>query len=630
MCGIAGVVNRDGGSPSTTLLEEMGRRMAHRGPDGMGVRAFDSAGLTHLRLAIIDLSPEAAQPMVSASGTAWIAFNGEIYNFLELREELEKLGHVFKTRGDTEVILAAYTQWGEGAIARLDGMFALALWDTAKRSLLLARDRTGKKPLYVYEDERRVVFASEVKAILVHPGLDTRMWPEAVPQFLSHGYVPTPRTFWQRIRKVAPATFEVHEAGKSVRAVQYWDYPLEETRNVSVDEAKERVRELFFAAVKRRLMSDVPLGAFLSGGIDSTLVVAAMARVSGSKVKTFSIGFEGHPQWDETEWARLVAERYDTEHTEFKVKPESFELIEKLAWHYDEPFGDSSAIPTSIVSRLTRQKVTVALTGDGGDELFAGYPRFAAAVAAERIPRPLRSLARHLLEPLPAGERHGSTWEKGRRFALHAAQPLAERLRNWVSLFNTAELRDLLTPEYARYATVPVLSDSYALLDRNTSKLDPLNRVLYLNARTYLLDDLNVKVDRASMAHSLETRAPFLDTALMNYAGALPGHFKLRGMTFKWILKKAMSDLIPEPIITRKKMGFGVPLGAWFRDELKGVIRERLLGDGARLHEYVRREKLEKLIEQHESRRRDLGLHFWSLWMLESFLRAHEQTASAP
>lgn len=625
MCGIAGVLYRDGSRPSEQLLKELGTRLAHRGPDGMGVRAFDGCGLTHLRLAIIDLSPEAAQPMVSASGDAWVAFNGEIYNFLELRKELEQLGHRFKTRGDTEVILAAYSQWGEGAIARLDGMFALALWDTKKRTLLLARDRTGKKPLYVYEDEQRIVFASEVKGILAHPGLDTRMWPEAVTQFLSHGYVPTPRTFWQRIRKVAPATLEVIEPGKPARATQYWDYPLTQVKDVTVAEAKERVRALFFAAVKKRLVSDVPLGAFLSGGIDSTLVVAAMAQASGTKVKTFSIGFEGHPQWDETAWARMVAERYETEHTEFKVKPESFELIEKLAWHYDEPFGDSSAIPTSIVSRLTREKVTVALTGDGGDELFAGYPRFGAAVAAEMIPRPLRSLARRVLEPLPAGERHGSTWEKGRRFALHASQPLPERLRNWVSLFTIPELRELLTPEYARYATVPVLGDSYARLDAKTGELDALNRVLYLNARTYLLDDLNVKMDRASMAYSLETRAPFLDTDLMNYVSTLPGHFKLRGVTFKWILKQAMSDLIPEEILTRKKMGFGVPLGAWFRDELKDVIRDRLLGEGAKLHTYVRREKLEQLLQQHESRRRDLGLHFWSLWMLESWLRAHPQ-----
>ncbi|MFO0594766.1 MAG: asparagine synthase (glutamine-hydrolyzing) [Myxococcaceae bacterium] len=623
MCGIAGVVYADDRRPSTALLAEMGQRIAHRGPDGQGVQVFEGAGFVHRRLAIIDLSPEAAQPMVSHDGGAWVVFNGEIYNFLELRKELEALGDVFKTRGDTEVILAAFRRWGPHAIERLDGMFAIALWEPSTRTLTLARDRTGKKPLYVYEDGERVVFASEVKAILAHPGLDTRMWPEAVTQFLSHGYVPTPRTFWARIRKVFPATVEVFQRGKAPVARQYWDFSLERARDVSLPEAKERVRSLFFAAVKKRLMSDVPLGAFLSGGIDSTLIVAAMARESSAKVKTFSIGFEGHPQWDETAYARLVAERYETEHTEFKVKPESFELIEKLAWHYDEPFGDSSAIPTAIVSRLTRQKVTVALTGDGGDEVFCGYPRFAAALGAEFIPRPLRSLARTVLEPLPAGERHGSPWEKARRFALHASQPLPDRLRNWVSLFNARELKELLVPEYAAYATAPVLGDSYARLDAKTKQLDVLNRVLYLNARTYLLDDLNVKMDRASMAASLETRAPFLDTALMDFASTLGGPFKLHGTTFKWILKQALGDLIPEPILTRKKMGFGVPLGAWFRDELKDVIRDRLLGEGAQLHAFIRRDALEGLLAAHEAKRRDLGLHFWSLWMLESWLRAH-------
>lgn len=624
MCGIAGVLYRDGSRPTEGLLSAMAVEVAHRGPDGQGVRTFDGAGLAHRRLAIIDLSEGGLQPMQSADGRTWIAFNGEIYNFTSLRDELESLGHVFRSRSDTEVILAAWTQWGEGAFARLDGMFGLALWDTATRRLVLARDRTGKKPLYVYEDQEKVLFASEVKSILVHPNVDTQMWPEAVTQFLSHGYVPTPRTFWTRIRKVRPATFEVFEPGHAAaRTAEYWEFPLGPARPVALEEARERVRSLFFAAVKKRLVSDVPLGAFLSGGIDSTLIVAAMAELTPGKVKTFSIGFEGHPQWDETAYARLVAARYGTEHTEFKVKPESFELIERLAWHYDEPFGDSSAIPTSIVSRLTRQKVTVALTGDGGDEIFAGYPRFAAAVAAEYIPRPLRGLARRLLEPLPAGERHGSTWEKGRRFALHASQPLPERLRNWVSLFSAAELQRILTPEYARYATPAVLGHSYSVLDGKTRSLDTLNRVLFLNARTYLLDDLNVKMDRASMAHSLETRAPFLDTALMEYAFTLPGSMKLRGATFKWVLKQAMSDLIPDEILTRKKMGFGVPLGAWFRDELKGVIRDRLLGDGAKIHRFVRREELERLLDQHEGRKRDLGLHFWSLWMLESWLRSH-------
>lgn len=634
MCGIAGVIHRDGSSPDERLLEAMATTLAHRGPDGQGVKALAGCGLAHRRLAILDLSPAAGQPMASPDGRVWVAFNGEIYNFKELREQLERRGYRFKTSSDTEVILAAWDAWGEEAIARLDGMFAIALWDGRTRKLLLARDRTGKKPLYVYEDGERVVFASEIKAILAHPGIDTRVNPEAVPQYLSHGYVPTPRTFYARIRKVLPATYEVFTAGRrELRAVRYWDFPTEPPVSIRTSdelrEAEQRVRQLFFEAVQRRLVSDVPLGAFLSGGIDSTLVVAAMASMSSKPVKTFSIGFEGYPDWDETRWARLVAERYKTEHTEFKVKPESFDLIDKLAWHYDEPFGDSSAIPTYIVSKLTREKVTVALTGDGGDELFAGYPRFMGAVLAERIPRPLRSLARRLVDPLPHGKEHQGYWERGRRFAMQASRELPERLRGWVSVFPTDDLMRLLRPEVARYASVATLGESYREAFQRAERTDTLNQVLYANARTYLLDDLNVKMDRASMAASLEGRAPFLDTKLMEYASTLPGHLKLRGSTTKWILKRSMRDLIPDEILTRKKMGFGVPLGAWFRGGLGTQLHERLTDPNSPLLEFLRREELERLVGRHSSAAQDLGLQFWNLWMLDLWLRQQHPTARA-
>ena len=630
MCGIAGMVYRDGRRAEERLLRAMARTIAHRGPDGEGVQAFDGAGLAHRRLAIIDLSPAGAQPMVSSDGSAWVAFNGEIYNFLELRKELEGLGHRFQSHSDTEVILAGWLQWGEGVIGRLDGMFAIALWDLKARRLLLARDRTGKKPLYVYEDDRKVVFGSEIKAILAHPEIDRTHSPEAVPQFLSHGYVPTPGTFYSRIRKLRPAHLEVFEFEKRAsQPTQYWEFPLGPSRKVTdLREVEERIRELFFAAVKRRMMSDVPLGAFLSGGIDSTLVVAAMARFSSKPVKTFSIGFEGYPDWDETKYAKQVAQRYGTEHTEFKVKPESFELIDKLAWHYDEPFGDSSAIPTYVVSKLTREKVTVALTGDGGDELFAGYPRFAAAVAAERVPSVLRRIARRALTPLPAGKRHGSTWERARRFALYASQPLPERLRNWVSLFAASELQRLLRPEVSRLATSARLGASYVELDAATGQLDPMNRVLYLNARTYLLDDLNVKMDRASMAASLEGRSPFLDTALMEFVASLPGNLKARGTTLKWILKRAFQDLLPHEVVHRKKMGFGVPLGAWFREGVRGQLEERLLSPSSPLRAYFRPGALEGLFAQHQESRRDLGLQFWGLWLLDAWLRGENAQPS--
>lgn len=627
MCGIAGVLYFDGRPADERLLTAMAETIRHRGPDASGVQAFAGVGLAHRRLSIIDLSALGAQPMSTTDGALSIVFNGEIYNFRELRQELEALGHTFRGQSDTEVILAAWRQWGEASIAKLDGMFAIALYDVANRRLVLARDRTGKKPLYVYQDDEKVVFGSELKAILAHPRVDTTMWAEAVPQFLTHGYVPTPFTFYERIRKLRPAHVEVFEPGqRTARSFQYWEYPLgNELPANDLREVEARVRELFFAAVKKRLVSDVPLGAFLSGGVDSTLVVGAMAQASSKPVKTFSIGFEGHPAWDETGWAKMVAERYGTEHTEFKVKPESFDLIDKLAWHYDEPFGDSSAIPTYIVSKLTREKVTVALTGDGGDELFAGYPRFMGAVLAEKIPQPARWAARQAVRWLPHGQEHQSVFERGRRFAQQASRQLPDRLRNWVSVFPEDDLARVLRPELRNRAQ---LSRSYEEAFAQAHGAQTLNQVLFVNARTYLLDDLNVKMDRASMAASLESRAPFLDTQLTEYVSRLPGHLKLRGVTTKWILKRALTDLLPEEIVTRKKMGFGVPLGAWFRGELAGRLEDSLLASGSPLHDYLEKSELERMVRRHRTHERDYGLQFWNLSMLDNWLR-RRQTASA-
>lgn len=609
----------------------MAQTIAHRGPDGEGIRAFDGAGLAHRRLAIIDLSPAGAQPMSSSDGAAWIAFNGEIYNFRDLRKELEALGHPFRSNSDTEVILAGWRQWGEHVISRLDGMFALAIWDLVERRLLLARDRTGKKPLFLYEDAEKIVFGSEIKAILAHPQIDRTRSAEAVPQFLAHGYVPTPGTFYSRIRKLRPAHLEFIELRDlKSRARQYWEFPLGESRQITdLHEVAERVRELFFAAVKRRLISDVPLGAFLSGGIDSTAVVAAMARFSAKPVKTFSVGFEGYPAWDETRWAKLVAQRYGTEHMEFKVKPESFDLIEKLAWHCDEPFGDSSAIPTYLVSKLTREKVTVALTGDGGDELFAGYPRFLGATWAEAIPAPLRRLAQLFVRPLPHGREHQGFWERGRRLAQQSSRELPERLRAWVSVFPQDELTTILQPPFAQLADPRVLGASYADSFAKAGKADVLNQVLFANARTYLLDDLNVKMDRASMAASLEGRAPFLDTELMAYVSTLPGSLKLRGKTTKWILKKALADLLPDEVVNRKKMGFGVPLGAWFKGALQQELETSFLAKTSPLHEFVIPAELERMLSEHRAGLRDYGLQFWNLKMLDSWLRREARSGAA-
>jgi asparagine synthase (glutamine-hydrolysing) len=626
VCGIAGALYRSGRRPEARVLEAMASEIAHRGPDGSGVACFDGAGLAHRRLAILDLSDAARQPLELPDAGSSIVFNGEIYNFRELRRELERQGETFRSTGDTEVIVRSYARHGEEAIQRLDGMFAFALWDDRARRLILACDRTGKKPLYVYEDAEKVVFGSEIKAILAHPDVDRTMDPEAVPQFLSHGYVPTPRTFYRRIRKLPPATFEVFDLAKpGSRSRQYWDFPLRRGGTLSgvlsTADAERRVREAFTKAVERRLVADVPLGAFLSGGIDSTLVVGVMASLTSAPVKTFSIGFEGYPAWDETEYARLVADRFKTEHTPFKVRPESFDLVEKLAWHYDEPFGDSSAIPTFIVSSLTRQHVKVALTGDGGDEVFAGYPRFLAGAAAELVPSWARKWLDRAGRLLPESAAFHDPATRARRFATQFAKDMPERLRGWLTLFTVEELQALLSPEFGEHASVEAIGRANREYGLRSRGADPVNRILYLNARTYLLDDLNVKVDRASMAASLETRAPFLDTGLMEVAFSLPGHMKMRGKTTKWILKRAFRDLLPEEIVHRKKMGFGVPLGAWFRGALKGFLEERLLAPDARIYPMLRRSEVEGLFREHHAGRRDYGSHFWSLWMLELWLR---------
>ena len=629
MCGIAGVFYRDGQKAEERVLREMAAQIRHRGPDGEGAKAFDGAGLAHRRLSILDLSDAAAQPMPSEDGSVWIAFNGEIYNFQALRAELVAKGHTFKSTGDTEVIVHLYQEEGPDCIARLDGMFALAIWDVRERRMLLARDRTGKKPLYVYDDGKKVVFASEIKAILAHPDIDRAMNDASIPLYLTYGYVPSPQSCYTRIAKLPPASMQLFEFGKPPRTPRaYWDYPVVPeaaadggARSVgSMAEVEERVRSLFIEAVRKRLVSDVPLGAFLSGGVDSTLVVGVMSQLMSQPVKTFTIGFEGDPDYDETAWARVASERFKTDHTEFKVKPESFELVEKLAWHYDEPYGDSSAIPTYIVSKLTREHVTVALTGDGGDELFAGYGRFYAAQLAEQLPRPLMKMLRMAARPLPGGTDFRSLVNRGKRFLERGAEDLPHRFRGWISFFTLEELGGLLSPEFARYAAPETIAASYEATLAKADGADLVNRLLYLNAKTYLLDDLNVKMDRASMAASLEGRSPFLDTDLIDYVFRLPGEMKLHGRTGKWILKRAFKDLIPMEIQNRPKMGFGVPLGAWFRGELKNYITDRLLDPGAKIYPMLRREYVQAMLAEHQSRGRDWGNHLWVLMMLELWL----------
>jgi len=563
--------------------------------------------------------------MGNEDGSVQVVFNGEIYNFRELRAELERAGHRFRSRSDTEVIAHGYEEWGEGVCRRLDGMFAFALWDEALHRLLLARDRAGKKPLFVYEGEARILFASEIKAILARPRVDDTLDPRAIPLYLAYGYVPTPGTFYRRIRKLPPATWMVLEADGSRREESFWHLDFSPV-DIAPQEAVLRVRDVMRAAVERRLISDVPLGAFLSGGIDSTIIVGLMSELMDQPVRTFSIGMADDPTYDETEYARLASRRFGTEHTEFVVEAHQVELIDELVDGYDEPFGDSSGIPTHIVSRLTREHVTVALTGDGGDELFAGYARFQGAVLAERIPRWLVSAGDAVGRRLPHNPDFRSFSRRLSRFFAAAALPGEERTLRWIGFF-ADRLEEMLRPELRDILTREEITESFrAPIERNRH-LSPLARTLALNFETYLLDDLLVKADRCSMAHGLELRSPFLDTGLMELAATLPDDLRIRRGRLKFLLRNAFQDLLPEPILKRGKMGFGIPIPTWFRTHWRPLVEERLLGSEARLWEWLQPEPVRRMAVAHFSGSADYGHQLWALLTLETWLRRGRYSA---
>ena len=601
--------------------------IAHRGPDAHGSFRVGDTVLGHTRLSIIDLSDAAGQPMVSPDGQVALTFNGEIYNHHALRDELVARGHRFRSRGDTEVILEGYLEWGDGVVERLDGMFAFGIWDERRRRLLLARDRPGKKPLFYARDGHGLRFASEIKAMTAS-GLAAEPDVSALPFVLTLGYVPAPHTMYAGVSQLPPASLLVWEPGREPVVRRYWHAPFSAAPiSPTVDEATREVRRLVEAAVERRLEADVPLGAFLSGGVDSTIIVGVMARLAGHKVRTFSIGFAGDPRYDETRYARLAATAFGTEHTEFTLEPSSFELVERLVALHDGPFGDSSAIPTSVVSELTRRQVTVALTGDGGDELFCGYHRFLAAEAAERIPLPLRRAGAAIARLLPRGASDRTLGARIERFASAAALPLADRLTRWTSFFYD-DLDRILRRDVAATLDLAAPTAWSRALGDECAAAGPLARVLDHNFNAYLPYDLLVKADRSSMAHSLETRSPFLDTALIEYTARLPAGFKRRGTTTKWILKRAFADLLPAEIVNRPKMGFGVPLGTWFRGNLKQYLGDHL-GRGAALDQYLDAAYVERLLNEHFAGRADHGGRLWLLLTLEVWLRSLGRAARA-
>ncbi|MBK8465482.1 MAG: asparagine synthase (glutamine-hydrolyzing) [Chloracidobacterium sp.] len=619
MCGITGFVNADGNAVNGSILEAMNQAIIHRGPDEDGFYIHENVGLAMRRLSIIDVAG-GQQPIHNADKTKWIVFNGEIYNYQTLRDDLEKRGHFFYTKSDTEVVVHLYDEYGVDCLHHLRGMFALAIWDETEKSLFLARDRVGKKPLlYSHQVNGDLIFGSEFQAVLKHPSISREVDNGAIDSYLSYLCVPAPQTAFKQIRKLEPGHWLSWKGG-NIETKRYWQPDFSKKIKITEEEAIEETTSILRESTRLRLISEVPLGAFLSGGVDSSAVVALMAQESAQPVKTFSIGFE-EEDFSELKYAKRVADHVGAEYNEFIVRPNALDVIPTLVEHYGEPYADSSAIPTYYVAKETRKYVTVALNGDGGDESFAGYERYVAMRTAEtygRIPAALRKLFIEApVSFLPTSELKRSRLRDAKRFLRAANLLRTERYFTWVSAFNCNSKTELYTPEFA--ASVSGQNAS-ALLDRwftAANGTGTLDSTLLTDQMTYLPNDLLVKVDIATMANSLEARSPFLDHKLIEFAASLPENIKMRGFETKSLLKKVAARLVPKDVVYRRKMGFGVPIGKWFRGEMKDFVRGVLLSEKSLKRGIVKPEILERYVNEHTSAARDHSFQLWTLLMLE-------------
>ena len=629
MCGIFGILNLDGSPAERAALQAMARVTVHRGPDDEGFHLDGACGIGMRRLSIIDLAG-GHQPLANADRSLVLVCNGEIYNFRELRRELEALGHRFASGSDSETLLHGYAQWGDEVVQRLNGMFGFALWDARRRRLLIGRDRLGIKPLYIYRDAGRIAFASEAKALLALPGVQAAIEPSALHGYLNLGYVAAPASLFKHITKLTPATLLSVEGGR-VEQTRYWRMPHDIERDVPEAEWIARVRERLDAAVRMQMVSDVPIGAFLSGGIDSSTVVGLMAAASERPIRTYSIGFDGaaaDQYYNELPYARRVAQLFGTEHREILVRPDTAALLPRLVWHMDEPVSDSAFITTYLVSEFARRDVTVILSGVGGDELFGGYRRYLGdhyQAYFDRLPSWLRRTATAAGRRLPS-DRHGpllnfSRLAKG--FLENAALPFEERYRAYVEVFPRAEAARLLGGEPAGG------SDRIAEAFSAAPGEDGLNRMLSVDAQTQLPDDLLVLTDKMSMAASLECRVPLLDQELVELAARMPQAVKIRGGRLKHVMKEAVADLLPSDLIERKKRGFGTPMGAWLKNDLAPLMHELLSQSAIEERGLFRYPAVHELIAQHEASRIDGTDRILALMNLEIWARIYLDARSS-
>jgi len=637
MCGITGIVDMRGERPiDEPLLRAMNGVIGHRGPDGDGFHFEPGVGFGHRRLSIIDLEG-GKQPLYNEDHTVVVTYNGEIFNFMEVERELLQRGHTFRTRSDTEVIVHAWEEWGVECLKRFNGMFAFAVWDRRAKTLFIARDRLGVKPLYYAElSDGRLIFGSELKALLLHPLLQRRIDPQAVEEYFAFGYVPDPKTIYRDVKKLEPGAYICMKRGDShVKPVRYWDVPLDGERALEQPAAawEEELRARLKEAVRKRLVSDVPLGAFLSGGIDSSAVVAMMREIGAGHILTCSIGFD-EPRYDESSYARMVAEAKHTDHKAEIVATSDYSLVDRLVGIYDEPYADSSAIPTYRVCELARRHVTVALSGDGGDENLIGYRRYKLFAMEEQVrSRVPLGLRKAIFGPL------GSLYPKldwaprvlrGKTTFQALARDAVAAYFHGVSICSNEMRAALFSHDFRRELQGYGAEEVFRQHVRGKTFNDPLKMIQYLDFKTYLPGDILTKVDRASMAHSLEVRTPFLDYELVEWVASLPSAIKLKGGEGKHILKRSLEPLLPREVLYRNKMGFAVPLDVWFRGSLRDHIAETVRGRRLAESGLFNPATLARIVADHQSGRRDHSAILWSLLMFDGFLRQNATPGVVP